>query len=75
MWLVPVDGTQPTSIVIEEAPDGYAFPGSLVSGWGLDRLHAESEGRKETDISIMRKDGTDLRQITATPAQDQEFGD
>jgi len=74
LWLVPVDGGQPSPIQIDEATDGFALRGS----WSPDGewiVFSLDVGPTNSDIYIMRKDGTDLHQITDTPGQDEEYGD
>ena len=73
LLLVPVDRGQPSPIRIDAglvvkatrggwSPDGFWIVFSRVTSTG-------------EDIYIMRKDGTNLHQITDTPGQDEEFGD
>jgi Tol biopolymer transport system component len=73
LLLVPVDGREPSAIKIEAdaavtatrgawSPDGTWIVFSRVTSTG-------------EDIYIMRKDGTNLHQITDTPGQDEEFGE
>lgn len=71
--LVPVGGGQPTPIRIAEAPNDLAFGGSWSPDgqWIVFTLHLRSTAH--SDIYIMRRDGTDLRQVTHTPDQDEEF--
>lgn len=73
LWLIPVNGDQPSSITIEGAPDGFAYGG----GWSPDGawiVFSLKVGQENADIYVMRKDGTDLRQVTDTPL-DEEFAD
>ena len=76
LLLVPVDGGQPSPIKIDEAPDGVALRGtwSPDGEWIVFSLIVYA-GNAGEDIYIMRKDGTDLHQVTDTPGQDEEFGD
>ncbi|MEO6059088.1 MAG: hypothetical protein ABIQ05_03845 [Candidatus Limnocylindria bacterium] len=73
LWNVPIDGSGPSQIIIEDARDGSAFGGSWSpdGGWIVFSLKV---GQGNADIYIMRKDGTDLRQITDTPL-DEEYAD
>jgi Tol biopolymer transport system component len=71
LLLVPVDGGKITAITFEAG-----FTVASRAAWSPDgewviftRYHLQE------DIYIVRKDGTDLRQITNTPTQDEEFGD
>ncbi len=73
LLLVPVDSGEPSSITIAEAPDGFAYGGA----WSPDGewiVFSLRVGQGNLDIYIMRKDGTDLRQITDTPL-DEEYAD
>ncbi|MEO6350087.1 MAG: hypothetical protein ABIP53_05500 [Candidatus Limnocylindrales bacterium] len=71
--LLPVDGGQPTPIRIAQAPNATYFGGawSPDGQWIVFTLHQRNEGH--SDIYIMRRDGTDLRQVTHTPSEDEEF--
>ena len=74
LLLVRVDGSQPNPITIDEATDGFALRGA----WSPDGdwiVFSLTVNAGYSDIYIMRKDGTDLHQITDTPGQDEEFGD
>ncbi len=75
LLLVPVDGGQPSPITIDEATDGRALrPNWSPDGdWIVFSLNVH--GASHSDIYIMRKEGTDLHQITNTPGEDEEFGD
>ena len=73
LWLIPVSGGQPSAIEIEGAPGGFAYGG----GWSPNGewiVFSLKVGQENADIYVMRKDGTDLRQITDTPL-DEEFAD
>ena len=73
LWLVPVDGSQPSPITIADAPDGFAYGGA----WSPDGswiVFSLKVAQGNADIYIMRNDGTDLRQITDTPL-DEEYAD
>ena len=74
LLLIPVDGSQPSPITIDEAADGFALRGawSPDGDWIVFSLMVNGG---YSDIYIMRKDGIDLRQITDTPGQDEEYGD
>jgi dipeptidyl aminopeptidase/acylaminoacyl peptidase len=73
LLLMPVDGSEPSAIKIDAdapvtatrgawSPDGTWIVFSRVSSTG-------------EDIYIMRNDGTNLHQVTNTPAKDEEFGE
>ncbi len=70
LLLVPVDGGQPSPITFPAvkatrgawSPDGTWIVFSRVTSTG-------------EDIYVMRKDATNLHQITDTPGQDEEFGE
>jgi len=73
LLLVPLDGGRPSPITIDGGPALKAIGG----GWSPDgswivfsRVTPSGE-----DIYIMRKDGTNLHQITSTPGVDEEFGE
>ena len=73
LLLVPLDGGRPSPITIDGRPALKAIGG----GWSPDgswivfsRVTPSGE-----DIYIMRKDGTNLHQITDTPGVDEEFGE
>jgi Tol biopolymer transport system component len=72
LLLVPVDGGKITAITFEA---GFVLASR--AAWSPDgewivftRTYHLNE-----DLYIVRKDGTDLRQVTNTPTQDEEFGD
>ena len=83
LTLVAAGGGQPTPIRIADAPNGSNFLGgaegpgggawSPDGQWIVFSLHTTNA--PHSDIYIMRKDGTDLRQVTNTPNQDEEFAD
>lgn len=83
LTLVPVGGGQPTPIRIADAPNGSNFLGgaegpgggawSPDGQWIVFSLHTTNA--LHSDIYIMRMDGTDLRQVTNTPDQNEEFAD
>lgn len=61
-------------MAIDEATAGGALRGT----WSPDGdwiVFSLDVGPTNSDIYIMRKDGTNLHQITDTPDQDEEFGD
>jgi Tol biopolymer transport system component len=73
LLLVPVDGSQPSAIKIAAGAPVTATRGA----WSPDgtwivfsRLTSTGE-----DIYIVQKDGTNLRQVTDTPGDDEEFGE
>jgi Tol biopolymer transport system component len=73
LLLVPVDGSQPSSINIPaDAPVTATRGAWSPDGTWIVFSRATSTGE---DIYIMRKDGTDLHQVTDTPGEDEEFGD
>ena len=75
LTLVPVGGGQATPIQIADAPNGIAFEGawSVDGEWIVFSLHPSNA--PHSDIYVMRKDGTDPRQVTHTPIADEEFAD
>ncbi|MEO7665258.1 MAG: hypothetical protein ABIV26_09040 [Candidatus Limnocylindrales bacterium] len=75
LLLVPVDGTKPSPIRIGDATVGNALrpTWSPDGDWIVFSLYVR--GAAHSDIYVMRKEGTDLLQITNTPGEDEEFGD
>jgi Tol biopolymer transport system component len=73
LLLVPVDGGQPISIRI----DAYSAVKATRGAWSPDGTWIVFSRVTSTgeDISIMRKDGTNLHPVTDTPGQDEEFGE
>jgi hypothetical protein len=73
LFTVPFAGGQPSPIRIQDAPNDVAFGAtwSPDGQWIVFTLHPRSA--PHSDIYIMRRDGTDLRQVTRTPNQDEEF--
>jgi Tol biopolymer transport system component len=73
LYLVPFAGGQPMPIRIEDSPDDIAFG----AAWSPDGqwivFTLQPRNAPHSDIYIMRRDGTDLRQVTQTPNQDEEF--
>jgi Tol biopolymer transport system component len=73
LLLVPVDGSQPSAIKINaDAPVTATRGAWSPDGTWIVFSRVTSTGE---DIYIMRKDGTNLHQITDTPGQDEEFGE
>jgi WD40-like Beta Propeller Repeat len=73
LLLVPVDGSQPSPIKIDaDAPVTATRGGWSPDGTWIVFSRVTSTGE---DIYIMRKDGTNLHQITDTPGQNEEFGE
>jgi Tol biopolymer transport system component len=73
LLLVPVDGSQPSAIKIDaDAPVTATRGAWSPDGTWIVFSRVTSAGE---DIYIMRKDGTNLHQITHTPGQDEEFGE
>jgi Tol biopolymer transport system component len=73
LLLVPVDGSQPSAIKIgADAPLTATRGAWSPDGTWIVFSRVTSTGE---DIYIMRKDGTNLHQITHTPGQDEEFGE
>jgi Tol biopolymer transport system component len=73
LLLVPVGGGQPTPINIDEP---VTWPASRAA-WSPDGawiVFTQGSATGE-DLYIVRKDGTNLHQVTNTPGQDEEFGD
>ena len=74
LLLVPVDGSQPSSIRI----DGPILAASG-GAWSPDGAWIVFSGNAPAspgeDIYIMRADGTDLHRVTNTPGVDEEFAD
>jgi len=75
LTLVPTGGGHATPIHIVEAPNDLALGGawSPDGQWVVFTLYPSSA--EHSDIYIMRRDGTDLRQVTQTADQDEEFAD
>lgn len=73
LLLVPVDGSQPSAIrIAADAPVTATRAAFSPDGTWIVFSRVTSTGE---DIYIMRKDGTNLHQITDTPGQDEEFGE
>jgi Tol biopolymer transport system component len=73
LLLVPVDGGEPSEITIAADAPVTATRGSWSpDGTWIVFSRVTSTGE---DIYIMRKDGTNLHQVTNTPGQDEEFGE
>lgn len=73
LLLVPVDGSQPSAIkVVADAPVTATRGAWSPDGTWIVFSRVTSTGE---DIYIMRKDGTNLHQVTNTPGQDEEFGE
>jgi Tol biopolymer transport system component len=73
LLLVPVDGSQPSAIEIAaDAPVTATRAAWSPDGTWIVFSRVTSTGE---DIYIMRKDGTNLHQVTDTPGQDEEFGE
>jgi WD40 repeat protein len=73
LLLVPAAGGQPSSIRIEAGSAVNAARGAWSpDGTWIVFSRVTSTGE---DIYVMRKDGTNLHQITDTPGQDEEFGE
>ena len=73
LLLVPVDGSQPSAIKIAaDAPVTATRAAFSPDGTWIVFSRVTSTGE---DIYIMRKDGTNLHQVTDTPGQDEEFGE
>jgi Tol biopolymer transport system component len=73
LLLVPVDGGEPSEIKIGADAPVTATRGSWSpDGTWIVFSRVTSTGE---DIYIMRKDGTNLHQVTNTPGQDEEFGE
>lgn len=73
LLLVPVDGGQPSAIKIAaDAPVTATRGAWSPDGTWIVFSRVTSTGE---DIYIMRKDGTNLHQVTNTPGQDEEFGE
>jgi Tol biopolymer transport system component len=73
LLLVPVDGGEPSEIKI-----GADVPVTATRGsWSPDGTWIVFSRVTSTgeDIYVMRKDGTNLHQVTDTPGQDEEFGE
>jgi Tol biopolymer transport system component len=73
LLLVPVEGGQPSPITIDAGSAVKATRGgwSPDGGWIVfSRVTSTGE-----DIYVLRKDGTNLHQVTDTPGQDEEFGE
>jgi TolB protein len=73
LLLAPVDGAQPSPIRVDAGSAVKATRG----GWSPDGTWIVFSRVTSTgeDIYIMRKDGTNLHQITDTPGVDEEFGE
>jgi Tol biopolymer transport system component len=73
LLLVPVDGSQPSAITIDaDAPVTATRASWSPDGTWIVFSRVTSTGE---DIYIVRKDGTNLHQVTNTPGQDEEFGE
>jgi TolB protein len=73
LLLAPVDGSQPSAIKIDaDAPVTATRGAWSPDGTWIVFSRVTSTGE---DIYVMRADGTNLRQITDTPGQDEEFGE
>jgi Tol biopolymer transport system component len=73
LLLVPVDGSQPSAIKIDaDAPVTATRGAWSPDGAWIVFSRVTSTGE---DIYIMRKDGTNLHQVTNTPGKDEEFGE
>ena len=73
LLLVPVDGGQPSAIKIDaDAPVTATRASWSPDGTWIVFSRVTSTGE---DIYIVRKDGTNLHQVTNTPGQDEEFGE
>jgi Tol biopolymer transport system component len=73
LLLVPLEGGQPSPIKIAaDAPVTATRGAWSPDGTWIVFSRVTSTGE---DIYIMRKDGTNLHQITDTPGQDEEFGE
>lgn len=73
LLLVPVDGGEPSPIKLDTDLAGIAQHGA----WSPDGewiVFAARFTAAGWDIYIMRKDGTDLHQVTDTPGQEEDFG-
>ena len=71
--LVPVDGGQPSPVKIAaDAPVTATRASWSPDGTWIVFSRVTSTGE---DIYIVRKDGTNLHQVTNTPGQDEEFGE
>lgn len=73
LFLVPLDGGQPSKIQIT----GADTTGTATRpAWSPDGtwIIFSRKGSAGEDIYVMRKDGTNLHQVTNTPGQDEEFG-
>jgi Tol biopolymer transport system component len=72
LLLVPLDGGQPTAIYIRKGPVIATGGAWSPDGTWIVFSRVTSSGE---DIYIMRRDGTNLHQVTDTPGQDEEFGE
>jgi Tol biopolymer transport system component len=73
LLLVPVDGSEPSAIKIDaDAPVTATRGAWSPDGTWIVFSRVTSTGE---DIYIMRKDGTNLHQVTNTPGKDEEFGE
>jgi Tol biopolymer transport system component len=73
LLLVPVDGSQPSAIkIVAGAPVIATRAAWSPDGTWIVFSRVTSTGE---DIYIMRKDGTNLHQVTDTPGEDEEFGE
>jgi WD40 repeat protein len=73
LLLVPLEGGQPSPIkIIADAPVIATRGAWSPDGTWIVFSRVTSTGE---DIYIMRKDGTNLHQMTDTPGQDEEFGE
>ncbi len=75
LTLLPVGGGQATPIRIDGAPNGIAFGGAWSPNGQWIVFSFLPSNAAHADLYIMRRDGTDLRQVTHTPNQDEEFAD
>ena len=73
LLLVPVDGSEPSVIEIDADAPLTATRGA----WSPDGTWTVFSQVTSTgqDTYIMRKDGTNLHQVTNTPGKDEEFGE
>lgn len=74
LFLVPLDGGQPSKIQITGADATWAATRPAWSPDGTWIVFSRKSSAGE-DIYVMRRDGTNLHQVTNTPGQNEEFGD
>jgi Tol biopolymer transport system component len=73
LLLVPLDGSQPRPIrIVADAPVTATRGAWSPDGAWMVFSRVTSTGE---DIYTVRRDGTNLHQVTDTPGQDEEFGD